>query len=86
LKKNLIGKFLFYIVAFDPIEIWTHLAPQNDRYHLSFVKDIHVVGEQITRNGHKMAELIGCAFHFKTEFITNEKKARTRFLTCKNES
>ena len=61
---------MIYVVVFDPIEIWTHLAPQNDRYHLSFVKYVHVVGKQMTRNGHKMAEFIGCAFHFETEFRT----------------
>ena len=33
------------------------------------MKDVHVVGEQMTRNGHKMDELIGCAFRFETEFI-----------------
>ena len=39
--------FLFYaVVAFDPIKIWTCLAAQNDHQHLSFVKDIHVVGKK----------------------------------------
>ena len=48
---------MIYVVAFDPIKIQTRLAPQNDRQHLSFVKDINVVGEKMTRNGHKMPNL-----------------------------
>jgi hypothetical protein len=32
------------------------------------VKDFHAVGKKMTRNGRKMAKLIGCAFRFKTEF------------------
>ena len=35
----------YYVVAFDLIKIYTHLAPQNDRLNLSFVKDKHVVGQ-----------------------------------------
>ena len=34
--------FVFYVEAFDPIEIQTHLTPQNDHQHPSFVKDIYV--------------------------------------------
>ena len=34
------------------------------------MKDVHVVGKKMTRNAGKMAKLIGCAFHFETEFIT----------------
>ena len=55
-------KFVFYLVAFDPIKLYTRLAPQNDHQHLSFVKDIYAVGEKMTRNGHKMAKLKGCLF------------------------
>ena len=50
LKKTKLENFVFYIAAFDPIEK-TPLAPQNDHQHLSFVKDVHVVGEKMTRNG-----------------------------------
>ena len=32
-----------YVVAFDPIKIFTYKAPQNDRLNLSFVKDLYVV-------------------------------------------
>ena len=46
---------MFYVVTFDPIEIQTHQAPQNDRLNLSFLKDFHVVGEKMARKGHKMA-------------------------------
>ena len=31
------------------------LVPQNEGLNLSFVKDIHVVGKKMARNGHKMA-------------------------------
>ena len=30
-------------------------APQTDRLDLSFVKDFHAVGKEMTRNGRKMA-------------------------------
>ena len=55
-----IEKFVFYVVAFDSIKIQTPLAPQNDRQDLSFVKDIYVVGEKMTRNGGKMANTKLC--------------------------
>ena len=45
----------YYVVAFDTIKIYTHLAPQNDRQNLSSVKDIYVVAKKMTRNGRKMA-------------------------------
>ena len=48
---------MIYVVAFDPIMNQTRLAPQNDHQHLSFVKDINVVGEKKTRNGRKMPNL-----------------------------
>ena len=37
--------FLFCVIMFEPIEIYTCLALQNDRLN-SFVKYIHVVGTQ----------------------------------------
>ena len=45
----------YNVVAFDPIKIYTHLAPQNDRLNLSFVKDIYVVAQKMARNDQKMA-------------------------------
>ena len=33
-----IERFVFNAVAFDPINIWTCLAPENGHQHLSFVK------------------------------------------------
>ena len=53
---------MFCLVAFDLIEHLTHLAPQNDCQHLSFVKDINAVGKKMTRNDHEMAKLRGCLF------------------------
>jgi hypothetical protein len=37
--------FLICVIMFEPIEIYTCLALQNDRLN-SFVKYIHVVGTQ----------------------------------------
>ena len=37
---------MFYAVAFDPIKIWTCLAPHNDHQHLSLLRIImYVVGK-----------------------------------------
>ena len=43
------------VIDFDPIKIQTCLAPQNDRQHLSFVKDNYVDAKQMTTKGQKMA-------------------------------
>ena len=45
---------MFYVVAFDPIEFLTCYTPQNDHLNLIFVKDIHAVCKEMTRNGPKM--------------------------------
>jgi hypothetical protein len=42
-------------VAFDPIKISTHYAPQNDRWNLIIVKDIYVVAKKMTTKGPKRA-------------------------------
>ena len=53
--KTISGHFLATtLISFEPIKIQTSLSPQNDRLNLSFVKDIHVVGEKMARNGRKM--------------------------------
>ena len=44
---------MFYVITFEPIEVQTRSAPQNDRLNLSFVKDIHVDGGKLARNGQK---------------------------------
>ena len=54
-KKPEMEIFAICVITFNPIGIQTYLAPQNDRLNLSFVKDIHVVGEKMTRSGFKMA-------------------------------
>ena len=61
-KKLETGKFVFCLVSFGLTKLLTHLAPQNDPQHLSFVKDINAVGKKMTRNGRKMAKLRGCLF------------------------
>ena len=45
----------YFVVAFDPIKISTHYAPQIDHWNLSFVKDIYVVAKKMTTNGPKRA-------------------------------
>lgn len=39
-------KYIFYIVAFDPIQIQTRLDPQNNCKHLNFVKDVVAKNDQ----------------------------------------
>ena len=56
LKKMDTEEFLFYVVAYDPIEIQTCLAPQNDNQHPSFVKYIYVGFKKMTRKGHRIAQ------------------------------
>ena len=36
----------YYVVVFDPIEIFTYQAPQNDRQNLSFVKVLYIVAKK----------------------------------------
>jgi hypothetical protein len=38
---------------FEPIEVQTCSAPQNDRLNLSFVKDIYVDSRKLARNNQK---------------------------------
>ena len=52
--KTKMEKITFCVITFEPIKIQTRSAPQNDSLNFSFVKDIHVVGEKMTRIGHKM--------------------------------
>ena len=53
MKKNHLN--WYYAIAFDPIEIQTHQAPQIDHLNLSFLKDINVVDKKMARKGYKMA-------------------------------
>ena len=41
-----------YVLALHPIWILTYYAPQNDRLDLSFVKDCHIIGKSMTKNGY----------------------------------
>ena len=41
----------FEAITFEPIKIQTHLASQNDRLSLSFVKDKHTHGKKMARKG-----------------------------------
>ena len=50
-----VTSFAFCVITFEPIEVQTCSAPQNDRQNLVFVKDIKVVVEKMTRNRRKTA-------------------------------
>ena len=50
LKKEETEKFWIYFLTFDPIQIKTSLAPQNDNQHLSFVKDSYKVAKKNDQN------------------------------------
>ena len=56
-KNGKNNKFLIYVIAFDPIKIYTDWAHQNDRRNLSCVRYINTVGEKMTGNGRKMSNL-----------------------------
>ena len=47
--------FAFCVITFEPIEVQTRSAPQNDRLNLSFVKYNYVDGGKLARNGRKTA-------------------------------
>ena len=59
---------MIYVLAFDPIRIYSLNAFQNDRRNLSFVKHINVVGNKMTINGRKMTISKSCIFFNRTEF------------------
>jgi hypothetical protein len=49
-----VTSFAFCVITYEPIEVQTCSAPQNDRQNLVFVKDIKVVVEKMTRNRRKV--------------------------------
>ena len=49
-----VSSFAFCVINFEPIEVQTCSATQNDRLNLVFVKDIKVDVEKMTRNRRKM--------------------------------
>ena len=67
-KTQLSKTFVIYVLAFDPIKIWTLYASQNDYRNLSFVKDINAVGNKMTRNGCDMTISKSCLFFNRTDF------------------
>ena len=54
-KKRKRKYFAFWVITFEPNKMQTRSAPQ-----MTFVKDIYVVGEKMTRNGGKMANTKLC--------------------------
>ena len=51
-----------YVLFINPIKIDTLYTSQNDQGNLSFVKDINVIGDKMTRNGRKMTISKSCTF------------------------
>ena len=54
-KKKRNETIVLRVITFEPIRIQTHSALQNDSLKLSFVKDVHVIGGKMARNGLKTA-------------------------------
>ena len=52
----LTAPFAFYVINFEPIEVQTCSAPQNDHPNLSSVKDIG--SRKFARNGKKLPFII----------------------------
>ena len=52
--RMFVTSFAFCVITFEPIEVQTCSAPQNDRQNLVFVKDIKVVVKKMTRNRRKV--------------------------------
>ena len=54
---------------------------QNDRQNLSFVKDINVDGDKMTRNGSEMTISKSCIFFNRTDFtfIGNARNLQSFF-------
>ena len=67
-KTQFSNQIVIYVIAFDPINIQTCLAPQNDRQNLSFVKDSYVLAQKMTRNGRKLAKCKSCQFFKSPDF------------------
>ena len=68
LKKTEMTKIVFYVIVFDQIRISICYAHQNDNQNLSFMRNINVVAKKMARNGFKIANSLGCSFHFESEF------------------
>ena len=54
-KKMEMEIFAFCVITVVPIMIQTCSTPQNDRLNFHFVKNFHIVGTKMARNGCKMA-------------------------------
>ena len=60
-------KVVFHVVAFDLNKIQACQAHQNDCPKFNFVKDNNVVGQKMTREGHKMANSQICLFFYASD-------------------
>ena len=69
LKKTEMTKIVFYVLVFDQIRISICQSHQNDNQNLSFMRNNNVVAKKMARNGLKIANSLGYAFHFESDFI-----------------
>ena len=72
----------FYAIAIEPIEIQKCSAPQNDRLDLSFLEDIYVYAEKLTRNGRKTAiqlsQILATALYMQQQLFFKAKIVRKK--------
>ena len=55
-----LAQFAFCVKTSEPIEVQDCSAHQNDRLNPSFVKDFHVDGGKLAKNGKKVA-ILACS-------------------------
>ena len=70
-----VTRFLIFVITFEPIEVQTCSAPQNDRLNFSFVKDIEVVGKKMARNGRKTD-------FYQLQILGNTLYDENRIMVC----
>ena len=71
-KKTETEIFAFCVINFELIKIYTCLASQNHRLNFSFVEDIHVAGEKMTKSGLKTEQLIWVILYVTCTKLVNE--------------
>ena len=63
------ASFAFCVITFEPIEIQTRSASQNDHLNLSFVKDKHTYGKKMARKGPTTVVCQYLSFPIRVYFI-----------------
>ena len=77
LKKTEMTKIVFYVIVFDQLgfKYVRHIKTTIRTKNLSFMRNINVVAKKMARNGLKIANLLGCAFRFESDFNIFQKKS-----------